>query len=223
MSKKKLFDLRTLTAVGMLAAVAYAVTAACHFLIPIRISGFLSIDLKDCLLVIGGFMYHPVIGIILAALVSLLEMITFSGTGPIGFLMNLLSSSLFVGVAALIYHRKRTMSGAVTGLLAGVLATAAGMLLWNWLVTPWYMHVDRAVVEGMLLPVILPFNLLKGGINATLSLLLYRPLTSALRSARLLPPAVSGKARGTTLAVVFIAGFLLATLTLVFLVWGGVL
>jgi riboflavin transporter FmnP len=131
MSDKKLFDLRTLTAIGMLAACAYAVTAACHFLIPVKISGFLSIDLKDCLLVIGGFMYHPVVGLILSLLVSALEMITFSGTGPIGFLMNLLSSSLFVGAAALIYRHKRTMSGAVIGLIVGVLATAGGMLLWN--------------------------------------------------------------------------------------------
>ena len=223
MSDKKIFDLRTLATVGMLAAMAYAVTAACHFLIPIKISGFLSIDLKDCLLVIGGFMYHPVVGLIMSLVVSLLEMITFSGTGPIGFLMNLLSSSLFVCTAALIYHRKRTMSGAVLGLVCGVLATAAGMLLWNWMVTPWYMHVDRAVVESMLLPVILPFNLLKGGINAALSLLLYRPLTAALRSARLLPPSAAGKTRDTTLVVVLVAGFLLVSLTLAFLAWGGVL
>jgi hypothetical protein len=91
------------------------------------------------------------------------------------------------------------------------------------MVTPWYMHVDRAVVEGMLFPVILPFNLLKGGINAALTLLLYRPLTAALRRARLLPPSSAGKTRGTTLTVALISGCLLITLALVFLVWGGVL
>jgi riboflavin transporter FmnP len=138
-------------------------------------------------------------------------------------MMNLLSSSLFVCTAAIIYRRRRTMSGAVLGLVCGVAALVAGMLLWNWLVTPWYMNVPRNVVEGMLLPVILPFNLLKGGINAALTLLLYRPLTGALRGARLLPPATTAKARSTTLAVVLIAGFLLTTLVLAFLAWGGIL
>ena len=40
------------------------------------------------------------------------------------------------------------------------------------------------VLAQLLLPVFLPFNLIKGGVNAALTLLLYRPLTAALSPIR---------------------------------------
>ena len=66
------------------------------------------------------------------------------------------------------------------------------MLLWNYLITPIYMGVDREIVVSMLLPGFLPFNLLKGGLNSALTLLLYKPISAALRKARLMPAAKEG-------------------------------
>ena len=37
----------------------------------------------------------------------------------------------------------------------------------------------------LLLPVFLPFNLIKGGLNAVIAMLLYQPVTAALRRSRL--------------------------------------
>ena len=48
------------------------------------------------------------------------------------------------------------------------------------------MGVDRSVVGGMLMSVFFPFNLSKGGINAGITLLLYKPLVTALRKAKLI-------------------------------------
>ena len=78
------------------------------------------------------------------------------------------------------------MMRAVAGLLLGLFSMAAMMMLWNYIVTPIYMGTPREVVAGMLLPYFLPFNLLKGGINVALTLLIYKPLITALRKARLL-------------------------------------
>ena len=61
------------------------------------------------------------------------------------------------------------------------------MLAWNYIVTPLYMGVPRAVVAGMLIPTFLPFNLVKGGLNAGITMLLYKPLSAAIRRAGLLP------------------------------------
>lgn len=71
--------------------------------------------------------------------------------------------------------------GAVGGLLAGCLLMVIVMLLWNYLITPIYMGYPREAVAEMLIPVFLPFNLLKGGLNATITMLLYKPVVSALR------------------------------------------
>ena len=49
------------------------------------------------------------------------------------------------------------------------------------------MGYPRDAVADMLLPVFLPFNLLKGGLNAAFTMMLYKPVVSALRAARLVP------------------------------------
>ena len=46
----------------------------------------------------------------------------------------------------------------------------------------------------MLLPTFLPFNLIKGGLNAGITMLLYKPLTGALRQLKLAPPSRSAGA-----------------------------
>ena len=44
-----------------------------------------------------------------------------------------------------------------------------------------YMGYPREAVADLLLPVFLPFNLLKGGLNAALTFLLYKPVVTVLR------------------------------------------
>ncbi len=58
------------------------------------------------------------------------------------------------------------------------------MLFWNYLVAPIYMGCSRQAAAQLLLPVFLPFNLIKGGLNAAVTMLLYKPLAAALRRAR---------------------------------------
>ena len=100
--------------------------------------------------------------------------------------MNVVSSCAYACTAAAIYKKKRTANGAVASLLWGTAAMALMMLLWNYLVTPIYTGVPRGAVAGMLLPVFLPFNLVKGGLNTGITLLVYKPLITALRKARVL-------------------------------------
>lgn len=55
------------------------------------------------------------------------------------------------------------------------------MMLWNYLIAPIYMGYPREAVAELLIPVFLPFNLLKSGLNAGFTFLLYKPITTALR------------------------------------------
>jgi len=55
------------------------------------------------------------------------------------------------------------------------------MMAWNYLITPIYMGYPREAVVKLLLPAFLPFNLLKGLLNAAITFLLYKPVISALR------------------------------------------
>lgn len=154
-----------------------------------NVAGFLSYDPKDAVVAIAGFLFGPVYSVVIPLVVSLVEMVTISETGPIGCLMNFISTVSFALPAALLYRKMKHYHGAVLSLACGVCVMTASMLLWNYLVTPFYMKVPRDVVVSMLLPVFLPFNAVKGGLNAALTLLLYKPLATALRRARLIPPS----------------------------------
>jgi riboflavin transporter FmnP len=210
--------LRKMILIAMLAAIAYLIVSVIR--IPVVL--FLKYEPKDVVITISGFILGPIASLVISVIVSLLEMVTISETGPIGCLMNLLSTCSFACTAALIYHKRRTLKGAVVGLLAGSVAMIAVMLLWNWLITPLYMGATREAVEAMLLPVFLPFNALKAGLNSGLVMVLYKPVTTALRKTRLLQTSarVKGKVKP---GLYLFAAALLATCILFLLVLQGVI
>ena len=175
--------MKKLTVLAMLSAIAYVAVALLRF--PVVL--FLSYEPKDVVIAIGGFLYGPLAALGISLVVSFIEMLTISSTGWIGFVMNFLSSAAFAGTAALLYRKKRTQGSAIAGLFGGALLMTVLMLLWNYLITPLYMHTARADVAAMLVPVFLPFNLLKGCLNATITVLLYKPVVQGLRHAHLLP------------------------------------
>ena len=190
MSKSR-FQTRYVTICGMFCAIAYVLTLIGK-LVP-NVAGFLSYDPKDVAVVILGFIMGPLASVLVSVVVSLIEMLSVSSTGPIGMLMNVLSTCAFAVPAAIIYKKFHSQKGAVIGLGVGVLSMAIMMAFWNYIVTPMYMGVDRATVAGMLVPVFLPFNLIKGGLNATLTMLLYKPIVGSLRAAKLIEEGPSGK------------------------------
>lgn len=219
---EKLSGTRKLTMLAMFSALAYVLMAVARF--PLMPSAeFLKYDPKDIIIAFAGLLYGPMPAMLVSLVVSLVEMVTVSTTGPIGFVMNVLSTAGFVCTASVIYQRKQTLRYAVIGLLAGVLMQTGVMLLWNYLITPLYMNAPRERVAAMLLPVFLPFNLLKDSINATLTLLLYKPLVRALRAAGMVPPReAQGSERGTvSVGVMAAAGLVLVTCILVLLVFWG--
>ena len=84
------------------------------------------------------------------------------------------------------------LSGAVIGLAAGALTMTCVMLLWNYLITPLYLGYSREAVAKLLLPAFLPFNLIKSGLNAALTFLLYKPVITALRKSGYISAGSSG-------------------------------
>ncbi len=185
---------KKLTTLAMLTAVAYVVMLLSKSL-P-QVSGFLQMDLKDVIICIGGFIFGPLSAAVVSIVVAVVEMFTYSDTGPIGCLMNVISTASFTCTAAFIYQRKHTRKGAIIGLAVATLVLTVVMVLWNYLITPIYMKIPRDVVVGMLPTVFLPFNLVKGGLNMAITLLLYKPVVTALRRAGLAPESRAAKENG---------------------------
>jgi riboflavin transporter FmnP len=202
---------------AVFAALAYGVTFV--FRIPVS---FLTFDAKDAVLTIAAFMYGPLAAIIMALIPAFIELITISGTGIYGFLMNFLSTATFSLVASIIYTKKRNINGAIIGLLSAALITTLVMLLANIFVTPFYLGLPLfdPVIMKMIPSLILPFNLAKALMNSALALYLYKPVLAALRSAHL----IAGNAKSTLVfnknsKITFIVGFIVIVVSaIIFLV-----
>ena len=160
----------------MFCALAYV----CMYFIKVPIS-FLTLDVKDSLIILCSLLFGPLEGLVIAIVVPFLELITISGTGVYGFIMNVLSSVTFSVTAGLIYRYKKSMTGAVVGLLSGVFAVTAVMMLANLLITPYYVGGTAANVAALIPKLLLPFNLVKATLNAAIVLLLYKPLSQILK------------------------------------------
>jgi len=208
--------------IAMMCAFAYVIMLVAR--IPVVL--FLKYEPKDVIITIGGFIFGPFTSFLISIVVAFIEMITVSETGIIGFIMNVLSTCCFACTAAYFYKKKHTISGAVLGLVIGIFITTGVMLLWNYFIAPFYMGYPREAIAELLLPAFLPFNLLKGGLNTALTLLLYKPIVGALRKSNMIafssaPTQTLNK--GKRIGVTLIAILLLITCILFVLILRGVL
>ena len=202
-------DTKKLATLAMLTALAYVVMYLSK-LMP-SVNGFLDFDFKDVVLCIGGFVYGPIAALMMIVIVCVLEMVTVSHTDIIGCIMNIVATASFVCTACAIYKRNRTMKGAIIGLASAVVVLVVVMLAWNYFLTPIYQRIPREAVAAMLPTVFLPFNAVKGGLNMTATLLVYKPVVDALRRAKLIPestsqaaPVQGKKHLGMTLVILFV-------------------
>jgi len=208
---------KKMVTIAMLCAFAYVVMIAVR--IPVVL--FLKYEPKDIIIAIGGFIYGPMTAATVSLMVSLVELFTASDTGIIGFVMNVLSSCSFACTASLIYKKSKNLKGAVIGLVAGIALMSAVMLMWNYLITPIYMNVERSQVVGLLLPAILPFNLLKGTLNAVITFLIYKPVVSALRRTNMIPANAEKSVSKRSTGAILISLFILITCILSIMAFNG--
>lgn len=173
--KRRSFNIKTSTICGMGILTSLAIVLACFARGIWPGAGFLEYTPADVPVLMGTFMYGPLAGIVMAALVAVIQGVTVSASsGIIGIVMNFISIGVFVLVAGIIYRFKHTLRGAVISLLTGALCGVVIMVLWNMLLTPLYMKVERSVVLAMIPSIILPFNLVRYISNAAITFILYK-------------------------------------------------
>ncbi len=155
----------------------------------------LTFDAKDAIITIAAYIYGPVSAIMMSIVTSVIETFAFGGdTGWYGLLMNILSTVAFSVTASLIYRKRRDINGALIGLLIASGVTTAVMLLLNMFVAPLYFGIKLfdPYIMNMIPTLILPFNLAKSIMNSALTLYLYKPVSVALKSAKLVEGSPKG-------------------------------
>lgn len=209
MSKKT--EIKKIAVTGVIAAAAFLLT----FVFRFKVS-FLTFDFKDSLIAIASLMYGGAYGVAISFIVSFFEFLTVSDTGIYGFIMNFLASGTFSLVAGLIYKYKRTFSGAILSLVFAAISVNVVMITANIFITPFYMGVERSAVISMILPLLLPFNISKTVINTALTLLLYKPVTLALKRYKIIDGTNNGTGIKKSIILAIVA-ILLIILTILFL------
>ena len=160
--------IKKLVLLAMFTAIAAVLITLVHFpLFPS--AAFLQYDPADVPILIAAFAFGPVAGLIVTVLASFIQAFFLGGDGIYGFLMHVIATGILVIVASTIYRKFHTRPGAVVGLVLGTIAMGVGMMIANHFITPFYMGVPTEMVDAMLVTVILPFNLLKAGINSAIT------------------------------------------------------
>ena len=139
---------------------------------------FLTYDPSLMPAMVCGFSFGPSAGFIVGSIAAVIHGLILGEW--VGSLMNICATLFYVVPAALIYKKMHTLKGAITGLLVGVVLATVGSVITNLTigVVFWYGSVD--VIAPLLLPAVVPFNLIKTVLNSLLTLIVYKAISNLI-------------------------------------------
>lgn len=136
---------------------------------------FLEYEPADVPILIGGLLYGPLSGLILTIAVSLIQAATVSASsGWVGLVMHIISTGSFVLVASIIYKKFHTNLGASIAFVLGSLCMTLVAIPSNLFFTVRFWGTPYAAVKVMIPTAIVPFNLIKSGINSVFAFIVYK-------------------------------------------------
>ncbi len=168
---------RIITTLSILAAISLVLLAIPFLRFPIfPTAPFLEFDMADVPIILGALIFGPFWGLILTLVVCIFQGIVLSSNSGIwGILMHFIASGTYVVVAGAFYRRGMSKKNPL-GLLIGTITAVAIMMPANIVITPIYTGAPRQVIIDMILPTLLPFNLIKFAANSIIAYILFNKL-----------------------------------------------
>ncbi len=189
MDRKLKYSVLKMTQMAMLVAISIVSLYVIPLISFFPTAPYLQYDMADVPVLVGTMMFGPGSGLLLLLLVSVLQGITISaGSSWVGIVMHFCASGALVLVAGLIYRKWKTVWSLILGLVLGSLTMTALMIPLNLFFTVRYFGVPYEAVRDLLVPVIIPFNLLKSGLNSLITAVVFFPLKVVLIRLDLLQP-----------------------------------
>jgi riboflavin transporter FmnP len=154
-----------------------AMTAALSFVLMwfgfpiIPIAPYLKFEPSDVPLMIATVTYGPTAGVLALTVKSLMYFLLHGGS-IFGIIMNFFASATFLLVIS--YVNKKMNFAVATG--AGSIAMALVMIPLNMIIVPLEFGVAFEQVWALILPVYIPFNLIKGILNTVFFVLIWSVL-----------------------------------------------
>ena len=168
-----------LTKLGIMVAVSIVLLMIVR--IPFPPAPFLVYDPADIPIYITAFAFGPIEGLLVTLVVCIIQAFMLGGDLFYGFIMHFVATGIVAVIIGIMYRKNKTRKTAVIALVTGVILTTAVMCVMNLLVTPHYMGAPVEAVMAMIPTVIIPFNLLKAGLNSLVTFLVYKRISVLLR------------------------------------------
>ena len=169
------FDTKKMVTLAMLSAVSVILVMLIR--IPWPGVPFLEYDPADVPILISTFIYGPVAGLIVTFVVSVIQGVTVSASSQIiGIIMHILATGAYVVVAGVVNKKANEKIKVTAAVIIGALVSTLTMILWNLWFTPIFMGAPREVVLSLMLPAIIPFNLIKTFGNGIIAAFIYSVL-----------------------------------------------
>lgn len=176
------------TAIFSAISVLLYITKVPPFVFPIfpGMFSFLEINFSEVPALIAGFAYGPLSGFIVLV-IRLLIKLPMSSTLMIGELADIIYSTSFVVTASLIYKYKRTFKGVMIGLVIAfvtqlIVSAAANYFVIYHLYNREFFGGNIPFTNGKFILYVVPFNIVKNTVIATLTLLVYKRISKFINS-----------------------------------------
>ena len=167
---------KQLVTMALMCAIAILLSFVEFPIIPA--ASFLKLDISFVPSAVMGFAYGTGPGVLVGIACAVVHGII---TGNwVGCLMNIIACSAFVIPAAAVYKRNHTFKGAMIGLVVAIVCLVVAACIANLIVDPLFYGMPFDVVAGLIVPAILPFNIIKGIVISVLTGIVYKSISNLI-------------------------------------------
>lgn len=201
--KKKRITTKKIVLTAVFTALSYGLYLLGRFCkLPFAFPSFFDLQFSELPALIAGFALGPVWGAVVVVVKCLLKM-PLTSTACVGEATDILLGLALVLPATIIYYKRRTLKGAVVGMVAGSVAmTLIAVVVNRWISIPFYVQFyfggDINVLLSMLRPLfagitednlyayylglsVVPFNLLRSILMCLLTVAVYKRVSRLIK------------------------------------------
>ena len=178
---QKRFTAKRLAIMAIFVALSFSVSLLSFAIFPASPVFFLELDFGNVFILLISFLLGPVEGVIVCVLKETLRIFAGS-TGGVGELANMLMTSAYILLPAIVYQYKKGIKCVVIALIAACfIGTAAALLVNRFITFPLFLKGNAVAVfeEGFWL--IVAFNFIKTSSIGAFTLVLYKRLSNFLK------------------------------------------
>lgn len=197
--KEKIFTTRKTAMIGMFSAIA-GILMLFEFPLPMIAPPFYELDLSELPVLICGFAFGPVAGVVTEFLKVLIKLfIKSTSTAFVGDLANFAVGCTMILPATIMYHLKKSKKAAVIACVVGTLCMAVFGTAFNaiYLIPAfsklYQIPLDAIIAMGTAINASItdivtfviicvgPLNIIKGTVVSVITILVYKPLRKLIK------------------------------------------